>query len=178
MVRFLLITGLPYSGKTTLKQAFQDLGVPAISVGDLAREEAKMNGMTPPEVGEWWRKIFGPSFPTTNAAKVLYEQNPDAKLLVVEGLREVEAIPAINKIGPAYVLACLSPYFVRLRRMKLRGREGDTLENFIERNKQEMEWGVVDAINEADVAVITKEVRVDITGRAKDIYTKLAKVGG
>ena len=170
MPRFILITGLPLAGKSTLCKAFAKLGLPTISVGDLAREEAKANNMTAREIGEWWRTIFGRHFPTSNAARVLLEAHPQADVLIVEGLREPEAVEATAKLGPVTVIACLSPLATRILRLKARARPGEKVMDLMDRDEQEIKWGVTHCINLADYVLITKQVSEDVQEAAATFY--------
>lgn len=167
---FILITGPPLSGKTTLKNDLEkNYNVPGIALGDLARSEAETLGITAQEFGEKVRSSLGRDYLVKKAvaAACLKWAGP----VVIEGIRdraEIEYVKSLN--APVFVIACISPRETRLERNIMRGR--DDAAEFDGRMAQESRWGLLEAILEAD-EILHTTIPVEMTrGRVEDIVQR------
>lgn len=175
-VVFVLITGLPCAGKSTLRDGLVAEGLPAVSIGDVARQESEGTGMTP---REWGAQFGSPKtglpgcIPIEKAIKCyLGPQSASGDTFVIEGIRRIEEIECARGYPGARVLtvACIAPMTVLLDRCRARGRE--TTDEWYARVEEEVGWGALDAIQEADYFVVTKTTPADITSDVKEIIRR------
>jgi dephospho-CoA kinase len=141
--RLILLTGMAGSGKTTLSGIIRESGLRVITMGDVIRELAKNQGLEPSRenIGHLAEEIRkeGPDAVARRCVEMI-KRGPDG-LIVVDGIRSLIALWA-------------SP-LSRYKRLTRRGRSDDpkTWEEFKERERRELGFGIGDAIASSDYMI-------------------------
>lgn len=173
--------GMPGSGKTAAVKVAADRGVQVLRMGDAVWDEVKRQGL-PLEakavgrVADEMRRTHGPD---VWARRTLEEVDPDAKLVVIDGLRSMAELEVFkNALGQDFVLVnVLCPTETRYERIRRRGREDDTMteEEFRARDDRELSWGLGEVLKEADVLISNtgteQELRLNVAYLLSDIFT-------
>jgi len=154
------VAGMPGSGKSTVARVIAEkLGYPVIVMGDLVREEVARRGLAitaenVERVARELRELRGLGV----VAEMVVERAGSLKAegVVVDGVRSLEEVRVLSRLGKVYIVAVHSPPSLRFKRMKERGREGDirSLEEFRLRDEANLELGVGSVIALADYMVV------------------------
>lgn len=154
------VTGMPGSGKSTVARVIaEELGYPLIVMGDIVREEVLKRGLevTPENVERVARELREARGPGV-IAEIVVERalllgNPG---IVVDGVRSLEEVSILARLGRVYVVAVHSPPNLRFKRMLARGREGDIrdFDTFKLRDRANLELGIGNVIALADYMIV------------------------
>ena len=172
---------MPGSGKTAAVKVATDRGIQVLRMGDAVWDEVKRRDL-PLEakvvggIADEMRQSHGPDI---WARRTLKKVDPDAKLVVIDGIRSlVELAVFKNALGNDFVLVhILCPDEVRLQRVRDRAREDDTAteEAFHARDERELSWGLGEVLEEADVVISNtgtkQELRMNVAYLLNDIFT-------
>jgi len=172
---------MPGSGKTAAVKVAADRGVQVLRMGDAVWDEVKRQGL-PLEakvvggVADEMRRTHGPE---VWARRTLKKVDPDAKLVVIDGLRSMAELEVFkDALGRDFVLVnVLCPTEIRYERVLQRGREDDTMteEEFHARDERELSWGLEEVLKEADVLISNtgteQELRLNVAYLLSDIFT-------
>lgn len=157
--KLILITGMAGSGKTTFSQIIRDSGIRLITMGDVIRELARQQGLEPStdNLGILAKKIREES-PDAVALRCidLIIKLPENGLIVVDGIRSLAEIEAFEKNFEAVIVAIHASPLSRFKRLTRRGRSDDpqSWEEFKERDKRELGFGIGNAIASADIMIV------------------------
>lgn len=178
-----LLTGMPGSGKGEVAKAFQKRGIPVVSMGDAIREEADRRGIprTPEglkEVSLKVREELGPgavAILTIPKVEKLLETEP---VVVIEGVRspyEVEEFRKRFSEEEIIILAVHSPPKMRFDRLRRRGRSDDpkTWEEFVDRDRKELKFGIGEVIALADYMIVNDCSFDEFQAKIRDIISKI-----
>ncbi len=168
-LKFVGITGPPGAGKTTSVRILEKYGCKSITMGDVVREEARKLGI--PLDAESLTKFAGKMREKYGkaiwAAKTLEKVREMARkgevgngIIVIDGIRNPEEVELFRdyllKKGSRFLLIKIdAPPEVRYQRMIERGREDEikSFEEFLEREREEMSWGLGKVMEMADISV-------------------------
>jgi dephospho-CoA kinase len=172
---------MPGSGKTAAVKVAIDRGLQVLRMGDSVWDEVKRRDL--PLKAEVVGKIADEMRETHGAdiwaRRTLKKVDPDAKLVVIDGLRSM-AERAVFKaaLGNDFVLVHIQcPTETRMQRITSRGREDDTasMEAFRARDERELSWGLGEVLEEADVVISNtgtkQELRINVAFLLSDIFT-------
>ncbi len=172
---------MPGSGKTAAVKVAADRGIQVLRMGDSVWDEVKRRDL-PLEakvVGRIANEMRESHGPDVWARHTLKKVDPDAKLVVIDGLRSLAELRVFkNALGRDFVLVHIQcPTEVRMERVMGRGREDDTAseEAFRERDERELGWGLGEVMEEADVVISNtgtkQELRMNVAYLLNDIFT-------
>lgn len=160
------LAGLPAAGKTFVGNKLAELlEAPKVSMGDRVREMYETEFGHPPETGEdirsWVEDIRedDPEIIPGWTGSFIEDNHRDADVVVVDGLRTEADLQALSDVfEPLHLIEVKAPFTVRLERIQDRGREGEdgyTAYDLVDRDRQEMEWGVQQVIEDgyADLTI-------------------------
>lgn len=166
MLKILVTTGMPGSGKEEFLKCCADRGAKVIRMGDVVREKAKEFGLDHSDknlggLANEERKKFGMDI---WAKRVIPLVGGD--LVVIDGTRGPDEIKAFKTAFGANLMTVAihtSPK-TRFERLKARARSDSPtkLSEFEIRDRRELEWGLGDAIALADHMVINESTREDL----------------
>jgi len=159
--KLLLITGMAGSGKTTLSQIIIDSGIRVITMGDVIRDIAKRQGVEPSteNLGVIAKKIREES-PEAVAVRCIDLLNTmDPGLVVVDGIRSLAEVEAFEEAFDVILIAVHTSPLSRFKRLTRRGRSDDpeSWEEFRERDRRELDFGIGEAIACADIMIVNDD---------------------
>ena len=179
-IKIVAFTGMPGSGKTAAVQVAVDRGIQVLRMGDSVWDEVKRRGL-PLEakvVGQVADEMRQSNGPDIWARRTLKKVDPDAKLVVIDGLRSLDEMTVFKEaLGRDFILVYIQcPTDIRLQRVTTRGREDDTntTEAFRARDERELSWGLGEVLDEADVIISNigteQELRLNVAYLLSDIF--------
>ncbi len=155
--RLILITGMAGSGKTTLSGIIRESGLRVVTMGDVIRELARQQGLepTPENIGRLAADIRkeGPDAVARRCIDML-KRGSDG-LVVVDGIRSLAEVEAFKDVFDVILIAVWASPLSRFKRLTRRGRSDDpkTWEEFKERERRELGFGIGDAIASSDYLI-------------------------
>ena len=155
--RLILITGMAGSGKTTLSGIIRESGLRVITMGDVIRDLARQQGLdpTPENIGYLAAEIRkeGSDAVARRCIEAL-KSGPDG-LVVVDGIRSLAEVEAFKDAFDVILIAVWASPLSRYKRLTRRGRSDDpkTWEEFKERERRELGFGIGDAIASSDYII-------------------------
>ena len=168
------ITGMPLSGKASIRKIFEDMGCPAFAMSTAVREEAKkqnfeINKESMREFATKIRKERGRGVVAELSIPFLKELMTQDDLIIVDGVRSPEE-PEIfkNQFGDDFVLLCVwAPFKLRVRRLGGEGRQSrddevETEEELKKRDRKELGWGLGEVIAEADYLITNMDRKEEL----------------
>lgn len=158
----ILVTGMPGSGKTLFSEAAAKLGLPVVSMGDAVRSEAIRRGLdinadTLAQLSLELREKRGPAA----VSELTLAQVPIEPIVVIEGVRSLAEVEYFRRhFDRVYVVAIHSSPITRYQRLSSRGRSDDPKhrEDFAERDRRELSFGIGEVIALADFMLVNEEI--------------------
>ncbi len=156
--------GPPAAGKTEAASVAKELGIPVITMGEVIRAELRKRGLPLNDKNagrianelrarEGMDAIAKRCIPRIKARK---KSAGKGIVVVVDGVRGIAEVEAFKKeFGNEFVLVRVdAPLSLRYERIRSRGRGDDSdllsLEEFKNREKRELGWGMEEAMKKAD----------------------------
>ncbi|MDP2899394.1 MAG: AAA family ATPase, partial [Candidatus Bathyarchaeota archaeon] len=143
--------------KTTLSGIIRESGLRVITMGDVIRELAKHQGLEPSRenIGHLAEEIRkeGPDAVARRCVEML-KKGPDG-LVIVDGIRSLAEVEAFKDAFDVVLIAVWASPLSRFKRLTRRGRSDDpkTWEEFKERERRELGFGIGDAIASSDYMI-------------------------
>lgn len=172
---FVLVTGMPGSGKSIVASTARELGIPVYTMGDVVREETlkRYGTVTPELMVETSRKLreeYGEDVVAVRTLERIIRENPLAKVVLIDGVRSVIEVEVFRKMGDVVIIAVHASPKTRFERLRKRGRPGDpsNFEEFKKRDMVELGFGLGSVIALADYMIVnegTLEEAVEATRR-------------
>jgi dephospho-CoA kinase len=159
--RLILITGMAGSGKTTLSGIIRETGLPVVTMGDVIRELARQQGIdpTPENIGQLAEDIRkeGPDAVARRCIDMLKKGSEG--LITVDGIRSLHEVEAFEGVYDVVLVAIHASRLSRFKRLTRRGRSDDpkTWEEFKDRDKRELNFGIGDAIASSDIMIVNDD---------------------
>lgn len=174
------ITGMPGAGKTTVARALKANGFRIITMGDVVREEAMRQGLEQDDInlGKLMLKLRKTLGPGAIAHLVVQKMQRDSSMLVaVDGLRSMPEVEVLKKHGVAKILGIHAPKEARFRFLKGRSRKDapKTEDEFMTRDKRELDVGIVEAISYADSIITNDRTIKQLQEKALEIVSRWKK---
>ena len=170
------ITGMPGAGKSTVAKAFKDSCFKVLSMGDVIRKEAERQGLEPNDknLGEIMLRLRARHGKGAVAYLIADEIKDDDKHVIIDGLRSIEEVKVLKGYGVVKILAIHAPKEDRFRFLKGRGRKDapKSIEEFIARDKRELEVGLGEAIAYADSIIMNDSSIEELLKKADDIINR------
>lgn len=151
---------MPGSGKSEAVTVAILRGVQALRMGDVVWDEVRFLGLPleAAEVGRVANEMRSTHGPGVWAQRTLERVDPDADLVVIDGLRSQAELDVFREaLGDDFLLVMVyCPDDVRMERVVARGRDDDTYteEAFRARDARELSWGLGEVIDAAEVTII------------------------
>ncbi|MCW3133957.1 MAG: AAA family ATPase [Methanophagales archaeon] len=162
--------GAPAAGKTEAASVAKELGIPVITMGEVIREELRKRGLPLNDKNagrvanelrarEGMDAVAKRCIPLIKAQRKSAGKNQKVIVVVVDGVRGIAEVETFKKeFGNDFVLVRIdAPLSLRYERIKSRGRGDDldllSLEEFKNREKRELGWGMEEAMKKADKVV-------------------------
>ncbi|HDH07169.1 MAG TPA: flagellar hook-basal body complex protein FliE [Thermoproteales archaeon] len=180
--KLILTTGMPGAGKSLVSKAAKMLGIPVLVMGDVVREEAKKRGLepTPQNLGltaKLLRKEHGDDIIAKKTLEKVVLQ--DSKVVLVDGIRSLPELDFFRrKVKNLILIAVHASPKTRFKRLLKRGRNDDpkTWEEFCERDRRELEFGIGGVIALADIMLVNEEIdKNEMFRKAYEVLEKVAE---
>lgn len=154
--------GLPGSGKSEAAEVARERGLPVVTMGDVIRRECRDRGLDPAtehgRVARALREEHGEAAVAERSLPLVEDALRGGDAVVVDGIRsDVEVERFEEAFGDAFTLVRIdAPFETRAERLELRSRDaGDDEggEALRERDQRELDFGMGDAMERADLTV-------------------------
>lgn len=158
-MKLIVTVGMPGSGKDELIEVARSMGLATLKMGDLVRDETRRRGLpvtnaNVARVASEERDRHGPGVWAQRAIPKLIETK-----MLVDGCRsDAEVTVFRHHFGDLFVLGIFSSPEVRYDRMMRRGRhdDGESLQEFYDRDRRELKWGIGNAFVLADAMLVNE----------------------
>jgi len=158
-MKLIVTVGMPGSGKDELIAVARSMGLPTLKMGDLVRDEARRRGLAQTNanvarVASEERDKHGPGVWAQRALPKLTETR-----MLVDGCRSDSEVTVFrHNFGDLFVLGIFASPETRHERMSARGRtdDGAGLEEFYDRDRRELKWGIGNAFALADGMLVNE----------------------
>jgi dephospho-CoA kinase len=160
-MKIIAITGMPFSGKTEAVKIASKMNIEIIRMGDIVWDEVRRRGLKLNDknvgfVANQMRNKFGKDIWAIKTIEKINAKNNVQKILI-DGIRSREEVDIFKKnLGKDFLLIAInSSDFLRYKRALIRGRKDDSkvLKKIKERDIREINWGIKDVINLADINI-------------------------
>ncbi|WP_313693268.1 AAA family ATPase [Halorarum halobium] len=160
-MRVIGTVGLPGSGKGEAAAVAEAEGVPVVTMGDVIREACRNRGLDPAEhhgaVARALREEDGPAAVAERSIPAIRDAAADADAVLVDGLRSTVELERFREaFGDDFRLVAVeAPFDLRAERLGARGRDDSDVdvEALRQREERELEFGMGEVIDAADVTV-------------------------
>jgi len=160
------VSGLPGSGKSLVSNMSKKYGAIVIKMGDIIREEAEKRNEDSGTTAINLRKEQGQyvlAKLTIEKVRKLFKSNNNYKkelIFLVDGIRSPHEVKMFKKHFKNFVLVSVfSSPTTRFNRLKDRKRSDDSihLEDFLERDQRELDFGIGTVISTSDYIIINED---------------------
>jgi dephospho-CoA kinase len=175
------VVGLPASGKGEFSKIAAETGIPVIVMGDMIRAAVRQAGLEPTDAnfGATANRLRAENGMDAIAALCIPEiQRQTAPLVLVDGIRGDAEVRLFRKHYPAFTLISIDSSFEkRLDRIRTRGRSDDFVlpESLRTRDQREMQWGLGNALAEADINIKNEGSLEEFSTAVKSVLASLGR---
>jgi dephospho-CoA kinase len=173
------VAGMPGSGKATIREMVQEMGYPAVVMGDEIRDEAKRRKLepTPENLGTIMLKLREEEG-LAAVAKLCVPKMEKAggKVVVVEGIRSLHEVEEFKKRFPNFtIIAIHASLETRFRRLFQRKRSDDPKgwKTFMERDLRELGVGLGAVIATADRMIVNEGTKVQLKRKTREVLREV-----
>lgn len=180
-MKIIAFTGMPCSGKSEAVQIAKNMGINVFRMGDMVLKEVKNRGFLLDDihigaVANQMRKKFGKDIWAKKTLEKISKYK-DLKYVVIDGIRNIEEIETFEKkLGNDFiVIAIVASDETRQKRFLTRGREDDgkDIQDLINRDKRELNWGLGSVIASADIVIPNQGSLKIFKDEIKKIFNKI-----
>ena len=169
------LTGMPGSGKATVRKLLREMGYATVVMGDIIREETKTRNLepTPENIGVVMLKLREEEGPEVVAKRCIPKiEAARTNVVVVDGVRSLEEVNEFKRHFPNFNLIAVhaSPQ-TRFQRL-LRRRRNDDPKNwktFMERDMRELSVGLGNVVAMADYMVVNEGTRAQLRRKVSHV---------
>jgi len=179
-MRILVTTGMPGSGKEEFLKICQARGAKIVRMGDMVREKAKEFGLEPSDasvgsLANEERKRYGMDIWAKRTIPFV-----GGDFVVIDGTRGLDEIRAFkHAFGDALkTVAIHTSARTRFDRLMARSRpdQPTTRDEFDQRDRRELEWGLGEAIALADYMIVNESTIQDLEGSVNTLLDRILPV--
>jgi dephospho-CoA kinase len=158
-MKLIVTVGMPGSGKDELVGVARSMGLATLKMGDLVRDETRRRGLpvtnqNVARIAAEERDKHGPGVWAQRAVPKLIETR-----MLVDGCRsDTEVTVFRHNFGDLFVLGIFASPETRHDRMASRSRadDGTDLQEFYDRDRRELKWGIGNAFAVADGMLVNE----------------------
>ncbi|MFZ0892438.1 MAG: AAA family ATPase [Thermoplasmata archaeon] len=175
-MKLIVTVGMPGSGKDELVEVAHSLGLATLKMGDLVREETRRRGLplsnaNIARIASEERDKHGPGVWAQRALPKLIETRN-----LVDGCRSDSEVTVFrHHFGDLFVLGIYSSPEHRYDRMARRGRgdDGADMQQFYDRDRRELKWGIGNAFALADGMLVNEGTLDAFRSSAREMLVKI-----
>jgi len=158
-MKLIVTVGMPGSGKDELVTVARSMGLATLKMGDLVRDETRRRGLpitnaNLARIASEEREKHGAGVWAQRAVPKLIETR-----MLVDGCRsDAEVTVFRHNFGDLFVLGIFASPETRHHRMTSRSRsdDGGNLQEFFDRDRRELKWGIGSAFALADGMLVNE----------------------
>jgi len=175
------ITGMPGSGKNTIREIVHEFGFPIVVMGDEVRAEAKRRNLepTPENIGKVMLQIRAEEGSGVLAKRCVPKVKASgAQIVIIDGVRSPHEVNEFRKEFPNFkVVAIHASPRTRFERLLKRDRSDDPKdwETFIERDKRELNVGIGEIIATADHMIVNEGTKDYLRKALRQLLGQMVK---
>jgi len=172
------ITGMPGSGKDTVREIVNGLGLPLVVMGDEVRAEARRRSLepTPENLGKVMLQIRKEEGPEVLAQRCIPKIKDSASpVVVVDGLRSMHEAREFRKEFPEFrIVAIHASPKTRFERLLKRKRSDDPEDwkTFVDRDQRELSVGIGEVIASADHMIVNEGTKEQLREELKRLLKR------
>jgi dephospho-CoA kinase len=176
-MQVIVVTGMPGAGKEEFVQVARSLGYDVVRMGDVVRAEAKEQGITGTDKGvggfaDQERKLHGLDIWAKRSVTHVTSERT-----IIDGSRGLDELEVFRKaFGEGVLLVAIhSTPASRYPRLRKRGRPDapTSWEEFQERDRRELGWGLGSLIAMADVMLLNDGEMDEFKDKVRTFLTGL-----
>ncbi len=175
-MKLIVTVGMPGSGKDELVAVARSMGLATLKMGDLVRDETRRRNLplTNENVGRIAseeRDKHGPGVWAQRALPKLTETR-----MLVDGCRSDSEVQVFrHNFGDLFVLGIFASPETRHDRLETRGRhdDGPGLQEFYDRDRRELKWGIGSAFALADGMLVNEGSLDDFRRSARAMLERI-----
>jgi len=173
------VAGMPGAGKATVREIVQEMGYPAVVMGDEIRDEAKRRKLkpTPENLGILMLKLREEEGPAAVAKRCIPKmEKAEGKVVVVEGIRSLHEVEEFkNRVPNSSLIAIHASPETRFRRLFQRKRSDDpkSWETFMERDQRELGVGLGSVIATADHVIVNEGTKAQLKRKTREVLKEV-----
>ncbi|MBP6913507.1 MAG: hypothetical protein KBC00_02775 [Candidatus Levybacteria bacterium] len=175
------ITGAFGSGKSTASDFIASFGYKKVSLSKFLEDELLSNGETAitreklQDLGNSWRNEYGSGVLGKKTAEYILKNNLEK--VVVEGIRNIEEIHELEKVGTLTLIALMVDRSLRYKRLeKLTRREKLTPELFEKLDARDLGVGENESGLQTALCIALSDIYINNNTDEEDLRVKLRKV--
>ncbi len=177
-MKLIVTVGMPGSGKDELVEVARGIGLATLKMGDLVRDETRRRGLplnnaNVGRIASEERDKHGAGVWAQRAVPKLTETK-----MLVDGCRSDSEVTVFrHHFGDLFVLGIYSSPEKRYDRMmhRSRGDDGAGLQEFFDRDRRELKWGIGNAFALADGMLVNEGNLDEFRRSARDMLTAILK---
>ncbi|HTW39598.1 MAG TPA: AAA family ATPase [Thermoplasmata archaeon] len=176
-MKLIVTVGMPGSGKDELIGVAQAMGLATLKMGDLVRDETRRRGLAlnnanVGRIASEERDKHGPGVWAQRAVPKLTETR-----MLVDGCRSDSEVSVFrHNFGDLFVLGIFSSPETRHDRLSARRRSDDVdLQDFYDRDRRELKWGIGNAFALADGMLVNEGTLDEFRGQARAMLEWILK---
>ncbi len=157
-MKLIVTVGMPGSGKDELIEVAHSMGLATLKMGDLVRDETRRRGLqlnnaNVGRIASEERDKHGPGVWAQRALPKLTETR-----MLVDGCRSDSEVSVFrHNFGDLFVLGIFASPETRYDRLSARRRSDDVdLQDFYDRDRRELKWGIGNAFALADGMIVNE----------------------
>ncbi len=179
-IQVLAFVGAPAAGKTEAASVAKTLGIPIITMGDVVRAELRRRGLplsyeNAGRIASELRAREGMDAIAKRCIPHISAIAGKKAVIVIDGIRGISEVETFkNEFGTDFTLVGVdAPLNLRYERIKTRGRGDDALsiDEFKAREERENEWGMEEAMKNADTVITNTGSRELFKEQIEEILT-------
>lgn len=179
---FILIVGMPGSGKSVVVEVARDLGLPVYTMGDVVREETsrRYGVITPELMVSTSRDLRRERGDNIIAVKTIERIREKEGAVVIDGVRSLVEVDEFRRHGEVIIIAVHASPRTRFKRLLERKRPGDpaSYSEFLKRDMTELEFGIGSVIALADYMIVNESSIEDARKEAVRILREVVEKHG
>ena len=172
------VTGMPGSGKDTVREVVREFGFSIVVMGDEVRTEAKRKNLnpTPENLGKIMLQIRTEEGPEVLARRCVQKiKAVSSSIIVVDGVRSMHEVHEYRKEFPNFkIIAIHASPKTRFQRLLSRNRSDDpkNWQSFVERDQRELCVGIGEVIALADFMLINEGTKEQFRMKLRHLFER------
>ncbi|MHB2035152.1 MAG: AAA family ATPase [Nitrososphaerales archaeon] len=173
------LTGMPGAGKSTAAEVAERMGFTVFRMGDDVRLEAEKKNIPPTDenLGAIMLQLrqAGGIVAIAVLCKKRIEKDQKSKLVVIDGIRNVNEFLEFKKLGKAVLVSIHTTPERRFKFLQSRGRSDSpqSFQSFESRDRRELTVGIGEAIALADEIIVNSGSATELKEKSSHLFKRL-----